>query len=188
MGMFEAGDAGAFEKLFSRYKAPIFSFLLRQCGSRDTAGDLMQDVFMRVIKGAAAFERKSKFSTWIYAIARNLAVDTARKARHRAHPSLDQETREDGPTLGERQAGKGPAPDRSATASRMREHLVAAIERLPEEQREVFLLREYHGLSFQEIAEVVEAKVGTVKSRMRYALEAMRIELAEYADYARTLS
>ena len=70
---------------------------------------------------------------------------------------------------------------------RLREDLVEAINTLPEDQREVFLLREYHGMPFQEISEVVGAKIGTVKSRMRYALEALRRDLDSYEKYARTL-
>ncbi|MCK9462561.1 MAG: RNA polymerase sigma factor [Proteobacteria bacterium] len=187
MQAFQTGDVQAFQVLFGRYETPVFAFLLRQCGNRDAAADLAQDVFFRVVRGAASFHHQSKFSTWIYTIARNAAVDAARKARHRNHPSLDDSPKPDGPRLGDRIATKDPGPDRSATAERLQADLVVAIEKLPVDQREVFLLREYHGLSFNEIAEVVNAKVGTVKSRMRYALEALRRELRSYEEYARSL-
>jgi RNA polymerase sigma-70 factor (ECF subfamily) len=187
MKRFQEGDAAAFEKLFMRYKTPIFAFLLRQCGDRETASDLSQEVFARLIRSARSFQYQSKFSTWIYTIARNAAVDNARRARHRAHASLEDSHNPDSMRLGDRLANDGPGPDRSAIAERLRGELAAAIDSLPTEQREVFLLREYHGMPFQEIAEVVGAKVGTVKSRMRYALEALRRELSTYEDYARTL-
>jgi RNA polymerase sigma-70 factor (ECF subfamily) len=187
MKRFQEGDAAAFETLFMRYKTPIFAFLLRQCGDRETASDLSQDVFAKLIRSARSFQYQSKFSTWIYTIARNAAVDNARRARHRAHASLEDSHNPDAMRLGDRLANDGPGPDRSATAERLRGELAAAIEILPAEQREVFLLREYHGMPFQEISEVVGAKVGTVKSRMRYALEALRRELSAYEDYARTL-
>ena len=187
MKRFQEGDAAAFETLFMRYKTPIFAFLLRQCGDRETASDLSQEVFARLIRSARSFQHQSKFSTWIYTIARNAAVDNARRARHRAHASLEDSHNPDSMKLGDRIANDGPGPDRSAIAERLRGELAAAIETLPAEQREVFLLREYHGMPFQEIAEVVGAKVGTVKSRMRYALEALRRELSAYEDYARTL-
>lgn len=185
---FQSGNADAFGVLFERYRGPIFAFLVRQCQSRDTAADLAQDVFTRLIKSAGSFQHQSKFSTWIYTIARNAAVDHARKARHRKHASLQESRDEDGPRLGDKIAGRGPEPDRSVTADRLRVDLVDAIDKLPDDQREVFLLREYHGMPFQEIAEVVGAKVGTVKSRMRYALESLRRELSLYEEYARTLS
>jgi RNA polymerase sigma-70 factor (ECF subfamily) len=187
MRRFQEGDAGAFESLFRRYKTPIFAFLLRQCGDRETASDLSQDVFTRLVRSARSFQHQSKFSTWIYTIARNAAVDNARRARHRTHASLEDSHDPDSLRLGDRVANDGPGPDRSAIAERLRGDLTAAIGVLPAEQREVFLLREYHGMPFQEIAEVVGAKVGTVKSRMRYALEALRRELSTYEEYARTL-
>jgi RNA polymerase sigma-70 factor (ECF subfamily) len=185
---FQQGDALAFETLFERFRGPIHSFLFRQCGDRNTAEDLQQDVFTKVVTGAPSFQHQSKFSTWIYTIARNAAVDAARRAVHRRHRSLEEQARDSGPRLEDRLQGAGPAPDRSAIAERLREELVTAIEDLPADQREVFLLRQYSGLPFEEIARIVDAKVGTVKSRMRYALEALRRELEEYADYARTLS
>jgi RNA polymerase sigma-70 factor (ECF subfamily) len=184
---FQSGDLESFKALFGRYETPLFAFLLRQCGNRDVAADLAQDVFFRVIRGAATFHHQSKFSTWIYTIARNAAVDASRKARHRNHPSLEEPTVPDGPRLGDRIAGDEPEPDRGATSERLKADLAEAVEKLPPDQREVFLLREYHGLSFNEIAEVVGAKVGTVKSRMRYALEGLRRELTQYEEYARSL-
>jgi len=84
-------------------------------------------------------------------------------------------------------ANGGPGPERSSTHTKMRRDLMEAISKLPDDQREVFLLREYHGLPFRDIAEVVKAKEGTVKSRMRYALDSLREALTEYADVARAL-
>ncbi len=187
MKSFQNGNADAFGVLFQRYKGPIYAFLVRHCQNRDTAADLAQDVFTRLIKSASSFQHQSKFSTWIYTIARNAAVDNSRKARHRRHASLEESRDADGPRLGDKIAGDGPEPDRSVTADRLRGDLVNAIDKLPEDQREVFVLREYNGMPFQDIAEVVGAKVGTVKSRMRYALESLRRELSTYEDYARTL-
>ncbi len=187
MTRFQAGDAGAFETLFERYKGPVFSFLVLQCGNRDLAADLRQDTFAKVIGKAQTFDHRSRFSTWIYAIARNAAIDASRRAKHRRHRSLEERHREDGPALGERLAGGNPGPDRSATAGRLREAIVEGIDLLPDDQREVFLLREYHGLTFEQIASVVDSKAGTVKSRMRYALASLRRSLEDYESYARTL-
>lgn len=188
MTRFQQGDARAFEALFNRFHGQIFAFLVRQTGDREAAADLRQDVFSKVVTGAHSFQHQSRFSTWIYTIARNAAVDAARRAVHRRHRSLEEKARDSGPSLGDRVRAAGPEPDRAAIGDRLREDLSTAIEALPEEQREVFLLREYHGLPFDEIATVVGAKVGTIKSRMRYALESLRRDLGEYADYARTLS
>ena len=157
-------------------------------GDFHRAQDIFQETFLRVHRNAARYRSIARFSTWIYTIARNAAVDHARKAKHRRHASLEDSRTEDGPRLGNKIAGDEALPDRSVTAGRLKVDLVSAIESLPDDQREVFLLREYHGMPFHEIAEVVGAKVGTVKSRMRYALESLRNNLSTYENYARTLS
>lgn len=186
--MYQMGHANAFEELFFKYKGPIYSFLVRQCSNKETASDLTQDVFTKVIKKAGTFKHQSKFSTWIYTIARNTAMDHARKAKHRNHSSLETSKTEDGPALIERVQADGPSPERASNKTKLQHAIADAIEKLPADQREVFILREYHGMQFSEIAEVVEAKVGTVKSRMRYALENLRQELNQFEEYARELS
>lgn len=187
MVRYQSGDRAAFEALYRRYRTPIHTFLARHRAG-ESAAELTQEVFLRVVRGNASFRHGSRFATWIFTIARNLAVDEARRAGHRRCASLDQGFREDGPPLHERLANGGAKPDRASAQSRLRADLAQAVFALPEEQREVFLLREYHGLPFREIAEVVGAKEGTVKSRMRYAVDALRGALAQHADYARSLS
>ncbi len=184
---FQNGKAEAFETLYNRYRRSIFSFLVRRAKNRAAADDLIQEVFARVIRGARGFQHGSRFSTWVFTIARNLVIDEARKGAYRAHASLDRQLGENGPTLLDRLPDNGPGPDRSTIAKQLRQDLAHAIEQLPDEQREVFLLREYHGIPFKEIAKIVDAKEGTVKSRMRYALSALRNELKQYAKYAEEL-
>jgi len=119
MTMFQSGNAGSFEELFKRYKGPIFTFLIRRCGNRDTASELTQEVFTRVIHRGGTFAHQSRFSTWIYTIARNAAVDHARSSRHRQHASLDQ-TGDDQQALSERIPGNLPLPDRGTEAASLR--------------------------------------------------------------------
>jgi RNA polymerase sigma-70 factor, ECF subfamily len=191
MMQFQGGDRDAFASLVSRHKTPIFNFILRQARSRTTAEDLTQDVFVRVVKSAATFKHEARFTTWVYSIARNLCIDHLRKMSLRRHPSLDQASGkdEDGPTLGERIANKHPstAADRSATSTDIGERIVKAVEALPPEQREVFLLRQTAKVPFKEIAKMTGVPENTVKSRMRYALERLQEALCEYEDYARAL-
>jgi RNA polymerase sigma-70 factor (ECF subfamily) len=188
MQRFIEGDMGAFEALYGRYRSPIYLFILRQCPDKGAAEELTQEVFMRVVRAAGAFRLEAKFSTWIYRIARNQLIDVFRKARHRRHASLDQPGKDDGPALAEKIPNTDAEPDRQTIANRLRHDLEKAIAALPDNQREVFLLREYSGLKFDEIGDIVDAKVGTVKSRMRYALEGLQKSLAGYEDYARTLT
>lgn len=188
LGRFNDGDAAAFEVLLERYRRPIYNFLLRSTRDPVSAQDLLQDVFLRVVQSSGNFQRQSKFSTWLYTIARNLSVDASRKRALRRHPSLDGNPREGGPTLGDRAPNPGPAPDRRLLSKDAGERIAAAVEALPQEQREVFLMRQLQHLPFRDIAEVVGVPENTVKSRMRYALERLQAALAEYEDYARELT
>ena len=139
---------------------------------------------------AGDFRQTSRFTSWLYAIARNLCIDTLRKEGHRRHRSLDepvQGANGGGATLGDHTADRGAEVERGAMAGQVRDRLLSALAALPEEQREVFLLREVSNLPFKEIADVVGAPENTVKSRMRYALERLQITLREFEDYARAL-
>ncbi len=171
MQRFQRGDARAFEALVRRHRTPVFSFLLRLTADRGRAEDLCQEAFMRVVKGAPGWEERARFRTWLYAMARNLAVDEARRAAFRRTGPLEG-------AAGETASGD-PAPDAAAEAAQLRPKLEAALAALPEEQREVFLLREHAGLRFAEIAAVTGAQENTVKSRMRYALEGLRARLRD---------
>jgi RNA polymerase sigma-70 factor (ECF subfamily) len=171
---FQQGDASAFERLLRRHRAPLYTFLLRMLGDREQAEDLAQETFLRVVKGAAAWEHRARFQTWLYAIARNLCVDRARRDKFRRTESGDAPVEEGGPTILESTPSADPAPDRAASSERMRPLLLRALASLPAEQREVFLLREQAGLPFKEIATLTATNENTVKSRMRYALDGLR--------------
>jgi len=191
MEAFQRGDTRAFEHLLRKHKRPVYNFVKRQVGSESTSEDLVQEVFLRVIKGAASYKREAKFTTWIYTIARNLCVDQSRRAKHRRAVSLDQPlSGSDGEqrgTMGDRVPDRGPAVDRQAIGQELKGKLEEAIAKLNEEQREVFLMREYSNLPFKEIADIVGCPENTVKSRMRYALERLRQELEEYRDLAQAV-
>src|SRR6185437_10510511 len=127
---------------------------------------------------------------WLYTIARNLCIDQLRKRALRKHPSLDQEQageEGDGPTLGEQTADARASVEREATGSELKARIAKAVELLPDDQREVFLMREVANLPFKEIAEITGVPENTVKSRMRYALERLQAALSEYEEYARAL-
>jgi RNA polymerase sigma-70 factor (ECF subfamily) len=177
MRRFQRGDARAFETLMRRHRTPIHSFLRRLVGEPARAEDLLQETFLRVIRGAQAWQPRAQVRTWLFTIARNLAADEARRRAFREAEPLDA-PRLDGRTPGERLADPGRAPDDAAGDAQLRPLLEAALAGLPEEQREVFLLREHAGLSFPEIAEATGVSENTVKSRMRYALVGLRDRLA----------
>jgi RNA polymerase sigma-70 factor (ECF subfamily) len=178
MRRFQRGEARAFETLMLRHRTPVYSFLLRLTGERTRAEDLAQETFLRLVKAAATWEPRAAVRTWVFTIARNLATDAARRQRFRATESLDAPAADgEGPRHAP-PAATSPGPDQAAESAQLRPRLEAALAALPREQREVFLLREHAGLSFPEIAEATGANEGTVKSRMRYALLALRQRLA----------
>lgn len=180
---FKAGDARAFEVLVRRHRAAVFNFILRFTAHRARAEDVLQETWLKVVRSAPEYETKARFTTWLYTIARNLCVDSARKESYRQAASLEAPTSgvegEDGRPLGEALPDGGASPERGAHNARVRPLLERALAGLPDEQREVFVLREYSGIPFKEIAEVTGVSENTVKSRMRYALEGLRRRLAE---------
>lgn len=169
---FAKGDASAFEALVGRHRSHVFTFLLRSCGNRARAEDLLQETWLRVIRGSADYRvTKAKFTTWLFTLARNLVLDHARKRSSHDAP-LDEVAMA---TL----ASDDASPEQAAHAAGLRPLLERALATLPSEQREVFLLREYAGMPFKDIAEVTGTSDNTVKSRMRYALDALRQRLVE---------
>ena len=183
------GDYQAFEVLVQRYRRGIYGFLLRSTRDKEAAEDLYQEVFLRVVKKANDFEGKSKFSTWIYKIARNLSIDHARRMTHRRHASLDASRSADpeSSTLLDTVHNPLTETDRAAQNREIRRKVTSVVELMPEDQREIFLMRQLQGLSFQQIAEITQVPVNTAKSRMRYALERLREALGSYEDYAKQI-
>jgi RNA polymerase sigma-70 factor (ECF subfamily) len=187
---FQRGDRGAFTLLVRRHQTPLFNFALRQLGIPHQAEDVVQEAFVRVVQNAADFKHEARFTTWVYTITRNLCIDQLRKRALRRHPSLDEPRagdEGDGPTLGEQTADSRASVERSATGTELKERIVKAVETLPDDQREVFLMREVSNLPFKEIAQIVGVPENTVKSRMRYALERLQQALSEFEEYARAL-
>lgn len=182
LAAYRKGDAGAFATLLGRYRAPLFNFLLRSTRDRGRAEELYQDVWMKVIERGDEFRGDAKFSTWVYTIARNLSIDHQRKMKFRAHASLDATRPGASQPWSERVSNPGPSTEQLAVGGLVRERIARAVEALPEEQREVFLLRQLQGLAFREIAEVVGVPANTVKSRMRYALERLQQILSDLEE------
>lgn len=181
------GESRAFEILMKRHEKPIYNFILRSVRRQELAEELVQEVFLRVIRSSANYKQSAKFTTWLYTIARNICIDRARKKKNRGNEySLDEHI---GGQDGEGASYVDMLVDDTAQSSHMSyerqvflSRLKGALEQLPDDQREVFLLKEVSGLKFREIAEVVGAPVPTVKSRMRYALASLRGHMAEYQN------
>ena len=183
MAAYKKGDLAAFAELVDRHEKRLWNFLRRFVRDEATAEDLLQEVFLRVVKSAADWQPSAKVSTWLFTIARNLCTDQARRAEFRRAESLDQVKAGEGDS-GLRRIDQVAAASGDAETEVMGREIASLIGELPLEQREVFLMREVMDMSFAEIAAQVGASEPTVKSRMRYALQRLRSKLGELHETA----
>ncbi|MFH1530754.1 MAG: sigma-70 family RNA polymerase sigma factor [Pseudomonadota bacterium] len=183
MARFIEGDARAFEALLGRHKKPVYRFIYRYMSQKETADEVFQDSLMKLVRAADSYQRGARFSVWMYTIVRNTIYDRLRRERHRRQMrELDRPLEGDGTaTLGDTIPGDSPDGEEEARGKELQERLAAAVHELNSEQREVFIMRQYQGLAFKEIAEIMDCPVNTAKTRMRYALAALRRELADFA-------
>ena len=175
---FQKGDAESFDLLLKRHSSGVLRFIMKMTGEYQLrAEDLLQEIFLKVIERKNSYDPGQKFSTWLYSIARNHCIDYLRTESYRRHRSLDAplNSEEDrGATVLEIVKSDLRAQDEEAYDKEIRELLDKGVKGLKEEFREVFLLREVEGLSFQEIADITQSPLGTVKSRLRYAFGYLR--------------
>jgi RNA polymerase sigma-70 factor, ECF subfamily len=187
MAAYQKGDLGAFAELVARHERRLWNFLRRFVRDGATAEDLLQEVFLRMVKSAPEWQPTAKVTTWLYTIARNLCTDHARRMVFRDGPSLDAGGRSEDSgarPLMDRIPAQGHGTDREAIGHEIAARIDVAVAALPVEQREVFLMREVMDMPFAEIAAAVGASEPTVKSRMRYALERLRVALEDFRDVA----
>lgn len=181
MRAYQRGEVAAFEALVRRHRAPVYAFLARLLGNRARAEDALQETWLRVVRAAATWRPSAKLTTWLYFIARNVSIDLSKREALRASESLEGE-RPDGGSAADSLAVDGVSPEEAAHGAKVRPLLEDALGTLPSEQREVFLLRELHGMTFHEIAEITETPENTVKSRFRYAVGGLRKALRDLRD------
>jgi len=171
-----AGHEACFEELVNRYQRPIAAYVYRMVGDYDAALDLTQEVFIKVYKSLARYRSEFKFSTWIYKIAHNAAIDHLRRHALRAQAlagGIDGEGRE-------LAIESGPlTPEQESEKKERCSEIEAMVQLLPAAYRELIVLRHSHDLSYDEIAEVTGLPLGTVKNRLFRAREAMRDQLAQ---------
>lgn len=167
------GDEQAFEALVTAYERKVYNYALRSTGNEQDAMDITQEVFLRVFRSLSGFKEESSFSTWLYRITFNICIDFSRKnaKRNENFLSLNGETA-DGKEL--ELPDERHAPEAAYDRKELREEIAGAILRLSEQHREVLVMREISGLSYAEIAEVLELEEGTVKSRIARARENLR--------------
>ncbi len=170
------GDARAFEILYARHKGALYRYLQRMCKEREVANDLFQEVWSRVIASRDRYEVRAQFTTFLFQIAHNCAIDYFRRFERQRTNQTD-----DVAELQDRLPGaESERPDARAAESELRAAFKQALQRLPDEQRQTFVLREESGLSLEEIGKVTGVTMETAKSRLRYALAKLRSTLAAF--------
>jgi len=177
----KAGDDSAFGYLVQKYRRPMVSFMYRAARNPAAAEDLAQEVFLRVYRSRANYEPSAKFSTWLYRIATNLAVNYARDTRHERPENLvniDEQDSETGLSID--------IPDGSLTAEQaiLRRERMAAIRQrvqaLPERQRMAVLMHKYQQMDYRQIAQVLKLSESATKSLLFRAYETLRVQLKEF--------
>ena len=165
------GDLSAFEELVTRYEKRVYAIALRSSGSSEDAADITQEVFLKAWRSMESFRGDSGFSTWLFRITMNMCVDHARRrqTQPQTQPLVQGEEDDERPI-----PDTAPTPEEHLENSELGRELAAALDEVSDEHRRIVLLRDVSGMSYTEIAEVLEISEGTVKSRLSRARIALR--------------
>lgn len=172
----KTGDTESFNQLVKRWERPIFALAYRTLGREEDARDVTQETFLRAFRALSGFKGDAKFSSWLYRIALNLCRDWMRKERRAPLVAVPE-----GVDVEQLVADQGPTETVEDLAARaeMGREVAKAMAHLPEEQRHAIILKEYHGLTFQEIANLMRCPLSTVKTRVYQGLSTLRKQLGE---------
>ena len=170
---FQSGDIPAFDQLVRRWDRKIQGVIYRIVGNHDEARDLSQEAFLKAYRALGTFKQEARFSSWLYQIAINATRDRLRRRRRRTDLSLDDVEERGESALRD----AGPSALDLIESNDLSRVVAAAMAALPEEQREVVILKEYQGLTFPEIAETLDVPLSTVKTRLYRGLGQLRVRL-----------
>lgn len=177
----KAGDEPAFDYLVQKYRRPMVSFMYRMAHNAAAAEDLAQEVFLRVYRSRGSYEASAKFTTWLYRIATNLAVNHARDTRHERPEnmaSLDEADEETGTTMDV--ADTSPNVEEKLVKQERLKAIRQKVENLPERQRLAVLMHKYQQMDYKQIGEVLNLSESATKSLLFRAYETLREQLKEF--------
>lgn len=177
---FARGNMNAFEQLYDRHETGVWRFVFRSVQNQAVADDLVQELWFAVARTAASYEPTAKFKTWLFTMARNRVIDHARTAKN--HTSIDAENDDGESVFSDLAADSRLGPLRQVTSREQAKALLNAIEQLPADQREAFLLQAEGDMSVDDIAAATGVSFETAKSRLRYARNKLKELLADFAE------
>lgn len=180
MQAFARGNMNAFEQLYDRHEKGVWRFVFRSVQNNAVTDDLVQELWFSVTRTAASYEPTAKFKTWLFTMARNRVIDHVRTSK--SHASIDAENEEGELMFSDLAAESRLGPLRHVSSREQARALLDAIEQLPEDQREAFLLQAEGDMSVEEIAAAIGVTFETAKSRLRYARNKLKALLADYAE------
>ena len=179
----QKGDVSAFEQIINRYQSVVYSVSYRYAENQDDASDMAQEIFLKVFRTINSFQFKSRLSTWIYRVATNTCLDLLKKRRNSLSESaysydVGYEDLGGNQNFAEVEDTRF-MPDKKAEEAETKDVINRAIRRLPDDYRTAVILRDIRGLSYEEIADITDCSVGTVKSRISRARKNLREILSE---------
>jgi RNA polymerase sigma-70 factor, ECF subfamily len=183
----KAGSDEAFAWLIARYQQPLYSLIYRILPNPGDAADITQDVFIKVFRGIARFNGEASLRTWIYRIALHEALNQRRWwSRHRRHEvAIESDADEPHPSLMDTLEDRQESPFDAAAHAEIASHVEAALREVPEPFRTVVVLRDLEGFGYEEIADILNANLGTVKSRLMRGRAHLKTRLAPFIEAAR---
>lgn len=171
------GDAQAFNELMAMHERRMYAVALKTCSNHEDAQDCLQEAMLRIFRSISGFKGQSSFSTWVYRITMNTCLDELRRRKNRPNTSLDSLL----------ESGWTPSDDRDGPEKHMirtvkQQYLFRFIDELPEDMRAAVVLRDVEGYSYEDIAEMLKANVGTIKSRISRGREKLREKIMSHPE------
>lgn len=171
------GDRDAFNQLVDRYSTQIYNFALRMTNNAEDAQDIYQEAFIHAFRGINSFRSDAAFSTWLYRIVRNVYLDELKRRRARPAISLEEGIETEEGSVSREVEDPAPLPEERVQTNERRRAVHTAISQLPDRQREILILYDLQGHSYEEIASILSINVGTVKSRLNRARRSLHERL-----------
>lgn len=176
------GDMLAFEELILKHEKIVYNLALRMLNHSEDARDISQEVFLKAYRSLSNFDERSAFSTWLYRITHNTCIDEMRKRKGKQTYSLEEDLESEDGSMQRQVADEGDTPEESLMRKEEKSEILQALDTLSEEHKAAIILRDVKGLSYEEIAEIQNLSLGTVKSRINRARNQLKTEILKIRE------